>query len=1081
MKSNLLHIIARSLLHYRKAVLLQIVIITILAAVITGSLLTGSSVRESLKSTAFSRLGNTSILVSTGLRYFTPELTERLSSKTGQKTTGILESEGFCQNFSEAIPSGKIKIYGIGKDFFSFMGKDSCYPARGEVIINKRLAERIKVKKGDDLIIRIREISDIPADAPFSTGSKEGYSIVMKIGRILGSEEGGDFSLGISQIVPDNLFIRIDDIAASSGKQVKPNRILSENTNNESTSFFTGALELTPADLGLKLRKTGTGNYEFISSRVFIDRKIIEEIQKNVPSAAPVITYLANSISFNGKETPYSFVSGIPSELYRLPGLHGLVINRWLADDIGASPGDTVTMKWFAPDSVNQLREKSARFCVQMIVGIDSIWGDKSLMPDFPGIAGTESCSDWDAGMELDLRKIRNKDEEYWTKYRGTPKAFISYDTGKELWGSNYGPATAIRFPAGISSSHIEESLNGRFDPSMSGFLVTDLRAAALQAARNSVDFGTLFISLGFFIIFSSALLLSLSVSSWFDNRKEHIITLHAIGFRNRTIRKMLLSEMLLIGIAGSLAGTIAGMLVNKFIIEALNTVWSGAVQTNTLSASASAGPMITGFISSIVLIFLLSVYRTSAFLRSLENKREGIYRLPSVKTNKILLTIVAFLTGILFAASIITGKDSTAAWFGTGILLFFTMVFLLRQYYIGFHPDKDKIYGSFSRKYYSINPSQAVTPAIFIAAGIFALSITSLNRMSFDRSANNPGSGTGGYLLWAETSVPLNEDLSTWQGKKENGLDEEQFSGMQIVQLARKEGDDASCLNLNHITSPPLLGVNPDVFVEKGAFSFASLTKQYEGDNPWKILNEFRSPNTIFGIADQTVLEWGLKIKTGDTLMLRAENGMPLNIIIAAGLKSSVFQGNVIIGASNLKRFFPSVSGGSVFLIGGDPKAAGRYKEGILDRFGNYGITAEETSDRLASFYRVTNTYLSVFTVLGALGMILGVFGLGFVLLKNYSIRAGEFALLNAIGFSTSRIRRSLLKDLLIILTAGIITGAAAGLIATFPALTGNSNVSVNPVILMIIAVFLTGLIILSASLTRIKGESIVQSLRKE
>ena len=54
---------------------------------------------------------------------------------------------------------------------------------------------------------------------------------------------------------------------------------------------------------------------------------------------------------------------------------------------------------------------------------------------------------------------------------------------------------------------------------------------------------------------------------------------------------------------------------------------------------------------------------------------------------------------------------------------------------------------------------------------------------------------------------------------------------------------------------------------------------------------------NTIYGIADQTVLEWGLKIKTGDTLVLRAENGQPLNIIIAAGLQSSVFQGNVLIG----------------------------------------------------------------------------------------------------------------------------------------------------------------------------------------
>ena len=76
---------------------------------------------------------------------------------------------------------------------------------------------------------------------------------------------------------------------------------------------------------------------------------------------------------------------------------------------------------------------------------------------------------------------------------------------------------------------------------------------------------------------------------------------------------------------------------------------------------------------------------------------------------------------------------------------------------------------------------------------------------------------------------------------------------------------------------------------------------------------------NTIYGIADQTVLDWGLKISVGDTLILRAENGQKLNIILAGGLKSSVFQGYVIIGKENFSKYFPSVSGSSVVLVDGD------------------------------------------------------------------------------------------------------------------------------------------------------------------
>ncbi len=36
---------------------------------------------------------------------------------------------------------------------------------------------------------------------------------------------------------------------------------------------------------------------------------------------------------------------------------------------------------------------------------------------------------------------------------------------------------------------------------------------------------------------------------------------------------------------------------------------------------------------------------------------------------------------------------------------------------------------------------------------------------------------------------------------------------------------------------------------------------------------------------------------------------------------------------------------------------------------------------------FRSSNTYLNVFAVLGAFGMILGIAGLGFVLLRNYNI----------------------------------------------------------------------------------------------
>lgn len=1088
MRNCHLHIISRSLRYYKRAVFNQIAIIAILAAVITGSLLTGFSVRKSLRTTAFSRMGNTSIVVSSGLRYFDPALSERFADNSGEKSVSILDIDGFCQNFSDGTVSKKVKIYGIGTDFFRFHGHDSIIVKPGEVAINRKLAQQINLKSGNEIVIRFRDISDIPADAPFSPAKTNGVSLVMKVGEILKTQDGGDFSLGINQISPVNVFINLDDLNNSSDQKTRVNRLLSENVNHEKISYFSSLLKRTTylSDFGLKLRKSeATGEQELVSDRIFIDKNIIDDIKKTLTSAAPVITYLANSIKSGENETPYSFVAAVPSELY--PGIvsgDGIAINNWLASDLNASLGDTIKMSWYSPDSINHLKEKSDIFIIRKIVEMDSIWGDRTLMPEFPGISGKETCSDWDAGVQVNIGKIRNKDEDYWNKFKGTPKAFIDYKTGKELWGNNFGPATALRFPENVSQKEIEDKLSVAFDPERSGFVITDLREEALKAASESVDFGTLFLSLGFFIILSSVLLLSLSVSSYFDSKKDHIVTLFALGFTNKLIRKYLLIETGLIAIAGSFIGSLFGLLVNSHIISALNSAWRGAVQTGTLTASTGMVPLLMGFISTFAIIVLFFWFKTRYFLKSLSRKKEGVFKFPSSKKNLIFLISAAIISIVCLIASLIMKGNSTQFSFTAGTALFLTLVLLLRQYYLGglnFTNRKKRNFSDLSRLYYLHNPSHAIAPVIFIAAGIFALFITSLNRMNFDKGALDPAGGTGGYLFWCETGVPVTEDLSTITGRQEFGLDEDQFNGMGIVQFSRKEGDDASCLNLNHVATPPLLGVDPYLFISKGAFSFASVISVFIGKNPWEMLNDDPVNNTIYGIADQTVLDWGLKISCGDTLILRAETGQPVNIIIAAGLKSSVFQGNVLIGTGNFRKYFPSVSGSSLFLVDGKPELSEIYKNTLEERFVNNGITIEQSKERLASFYQVTNTYLSVFTVLGAFGMILGVFGLGFILLRNYNLRKKEFALMCATGFSIRKIRKSLLSDLSVMLIAGILTGVISAIVATLPSIQTSKNLPWSILLIMIISILLTGIMTLLLSVRTVKNESLVISLRKE
>jgi ABC-type antimicrobial peptide transport system permease subunit len=1061
----------------------QVLIIVLLSAVITGSLLVGKSVKESLKSSAAEHLGNTGIVISSGTRYFNSDLARKLSDSAGIACAGILEITGYSQNLNSQKGAFNTHIYGVGKDFFVFQGSDTLNIKPGEVAVNRKLSEYLGISTGDELIIRFTEIKDIPADAPFAPSESGGISKVLTVGRILEPSGTGNFSLSISQLTPMNIFMNFEDIeeAGKNGSH-RNNRILVKNEGS-TPAEISDALKshLAPSDIGLYTRYIDkTSEIEMTSGRIFIDQEIVNHVTGIFPGSAPLLTYLANRITSDNKSTPYSFVSALPQSLYSdVADGNGMIINQWMAADLAVTAGDTVKMFWYSPDSLNNLVEKSGDFIVKSIAEMKGVWADSLLMPEFPGIAGKESCSDWDAGVPVEMDEIRQQDEDYWNKYRGTPKAFISYEKGREIWGNNFGPATSVRFPAGTSENQISGGFKGSLDPEKTGFIVTDLAHDSVSAAENGVDFGTLFLSLGFFLIVASMVLLSFAASSYFDSKKRDIKTLYALGFRNRWIFNSLISETGIISLAGSVTGAFGGYLINIIITGALNTVWSGAVQTNTLHAYFDFSTIIIGFLISFLTIMILMLIKSIRFLKSLNRKKQEINKTHSVRVNSVILT-VSVLASVTLVFLSLTSRQNLTWSYPAGVALLLTMIFAWRQYFISGRSGDliSRSQRTISHHYYSFYPSNAVMPVLFIAAGIFTVFITSANRMSFTDKTERSG-GTGGYLLWCENTIPVKEDLKTESGRISLGLDE--LSGINFVQFKRSQGNDASCLNLNHITVPPILGVDPSDFIEDRSFSFSKSLESKDIPNPWQYLKVPSENNTIYGIADQTVLDWGMKIKVGDTLIIRAENGSPLNIIIAAGLQSSVFQGNILIGMENFTNYYPTVSGTSVILIGGEKSQIDLYKSTLNDRLVNYGVNVEKTTDRLAAFYNVTNTYLSVFSVFGALGMIIGIIGLGFVLLRNYTQRKQEFALMLATGFQIKRIRGMIFSEQLLIILAGTSGGIVSAIIATLPSLRNNAEVPWIFMIIVVATIVLTGIIALLVSVRSVTSQSLTAGLKKE
>ena len=162
--------------------------------------------------------------------------------------------------------------------------------------------------------------------------------------------------------------------------------------------------------------------------------------------ATPVLSYLAYSIRSGDREIPYSVVSAadvVTRQQTRSGASSGgappIWLNAWAAEQLQAKPGAPVTIAYDVWDDAGGLVRRDATFTVAGVLPMTGAGADATLTPEYPGITGQESLSDWDPPFPLDLSRITPRDEEYWDKYRAAPKAIVTLADGQRLWGSRYG------------------------------------------------------------------------------------------------------------------------------------------------------------------------------------------------------------------------------------------------------------------------------------------------------------------------------------------------------------------------------------------------------------------------------------------------------------------------------------------------------------------------------------------------------------------------------------------------------------------------------------------------------------------
>ena len=330
-----------------------------------------------------------------------------------------------------------------------------------------------------------------------------------------------------------------------------------------------------------------------------------------------------------------------------------------------------------------------------------------------------------------------------------------------------------------------------------------------------------------------------------------------------------------------------------------LGNVWKGATQTDVFSMYPSLTTILIGLLVGIgisLVVLRLAIVRALKEQKLVSGRKKSAY-----PTRKWLVVLSGIVVISLLTANLLL-LHSVTLFVLTGVVLI-GVVALWGDFLIirnaSVCPDKIDISKLIWATLYA-GKKQALLSFLALATGVFIVFSVGLNRKGFADSSQLR-TGTGGYTLWCESTVPIYHSLATPEGREKLSL-KELPANTKILQCLRYRADDASCLNLNKVTTSTVLGVDMNDF---SGSDFQIEQSLYPAERK-AFFDRMKSRNdSVYpALVDATVLTWGLGLTLGDTLYYEGDKGQRVAIQLVGTLSNSIFQGNILIDRGLLERY---------------------------------------------------------------------------------------------------------------------------------------------------------------------------------
>jgi putative ABC transport system permease protein len=1089
-------LVLRGLTHYWRTNVAVVVGVATAVAVLAGALLVGDSVRASLRALVEARLGRAdAVVLSSGF------VRERLAGDVG--ATPAVMVQGFVSGQENGRRVGQVLVYGVDDRFWTFHGVNVKGPSDRDAYLSAPLARELAVAAGDAVLVRVQRPSEIPFESVHGRKDDVGRTMRLTVRSVLPAESLGEFTVRPQQGDVRAVFVPLARVQADLEIPGRVNALLVSNPPDDLETRVRA--NATLEDVGLRVLSRESPRAIVLESAAGLldDRQAAAATQAVSDArahATPMFSYLANTIRAGSREIPYSLVTAIdlgsiggdaPAPSSPPP----IVLNEWAARDLQASIGDPVTLDYYLWEDPGRLVTRTADFRIAGIVPIAA--GDRDMAPSYPGITDSPTLEEWDPPFPLDLRRVRRVDEDYWKQYRTTPKAFIPLEVGQQLWRSRYGALTSIRIvpqpdePVEQAADNFAQRLQAHIDPLATGLAIRNVRGEALTASRGATDFGEYFVYFSFFLVVSALVLAALFFKLGVEQRAREVGLLRAVGFRGRTIRRLFVSEALVLTLAGSVLGVAGAIAYAWLLMAGLRTWWVDAVGTTALSLHVAPVSLAAGAIGGVVAALVCTWWT----LRGLDDISERSLLAGEVspvasglsrKGGRYLLAtfFLASLGVMLIVAAMAGVIESTGAFFGAGTALLGACLCLFAFLYR--RPPRASVDGHGWRpvarlglRNASYRPGRSVLSMAVIASATFILISVDAFRRDDSAAASDRRSGVGGYSVMAESLLPILYDLSTEEGRRQlnvSGLEDASIEPLRLL-----PGDDASCLNLYQPTNPRILGVR-DSFISAGRFAFQDSLAATDDEraNPWLLLNRTEPDGAIPVIADANSMTYVLHRALGEDIVIE-NGGRPVRLRLVGALRDSIFQSELVMAESRFRELFPDQEGYRMVLV--DSPNAEATVTALENGLSDLGADAMLTTERLAEFHRVENTYLSTFQTLGGLGLLLGTVGLAAVLLRNVFERRRELALLAAVGYRPAHFLLMVVAENAVLLGGGLAAGVICALLAIAPAAVerGGRLPLTTGGALLVFALLVTGLLSSVLAAKAVTRGPLLASLRSE